>query len=197
MAAGSHFYHGCIADENWRTLGLADVARPATRYTVRWFRRTLVGYLQVSHHQGGPAAFSAEELRLMNILGNQAATIIQNALLVRQARSRAQRSDALRHIASLSASSATLDEILKYSVQELARLFQADASGIFLLDEDLGQLAFTAPRFGVCRSTWPPLSASCMSMNPITCRQSPPAGSLLSRDASALTGAFSRSIDHW
>jgi GAF domain-containing protein len=53
---------------------------------------------------------------------------------------RAQRSDALRRIASLSGSSATLEEILKYSVQELANLFQADSGAIFLMDETRGEL---------------------------------------------------------
>ena len=130
-------------DENWKTLGLADVAVAASLRDSALVPLVstgrMVGYLQLSDHNVGPAPFSAEELRLMKIVGNQAAAIIENALLVRQSRSRAQRSDALRHIASLSASSATLDEILKYSMQELARLFQADAGGIFLLEEDLGQ----------------------------------------------------------
>ena len=53
---------------------------------------------------------------------------------------RAQRSDALRRITSLSGSSATLEEILKYSVQELPSLFQADAGAIFLMDESRGEL---------------------------------------------------------
>jgi len=76
----------------------------------------------------------------MNIVANQAAAIIENVLLVQQARSRAQRSDTLHRIASLSGSSATLEEILKYSVEELAHLFQADTGAIFLLDESRGEL---------------------------------------------------------
>ncbi|MBV5337476.1 MAG: GAF domain-containing protein, partial [Deltaproteobacteria bacterium] len=61
--------------------------------------------------------------------------------MVQQARARAQRADALRRIASLSGSSATLEEILKYSVQELANLFQADVGAIFLMDETRGELS--------------------------------------------------------
>ena len=132
-------------DENWRTLGLTNVAVAASLRDSALVPLIsggrMVGYLQVSHHRGGTAPFSADEVRLMNIVANQAATIIENALLVQQSRSRTQRSDALRRIASLSASSATVDEVLKYSVQELAHLFQADASGIFLLDEERGQLS--------------------------------------------------------
>jgi GAF domain-containing protein len=118
-------------DENWRLLGLADVATAASlrdnALVPLLSSGRMLGYFQVGHHTRGTSAFTAEEIRLMNIVANQAAAIIENLLLVQQARARAQRADALRRIASLSGSSATLDEILKYSVQELANLFQADA----------------------------------------------------------------------
>jgi GAF domain-containing protein/nitrogen-specific signal transduction histidine kinase len=131
-------------DENWRTLGLTNVAVAASLRDSALVPLIsggrMVGFLQVSHHRGGTSPFTADEVRLMNIVANQAATIIENALLVQQTRSRTQRSDSLRRIASLSASSAMLDETLKYSMQELVRLFQADAGGIFLLDEERGQL---------------------------------------------------------
>ena len=55
-------------------------------------------------------------------------------------RQRALRSDALRRIASLAASTATLDEILQFSIQEIARLFQGDLAAIFLQDEQVGEL---------------------------------------------------------
>lgn len=127
-------------DEAWETLGLQNLAVGASLHDTALVPLVsagrMAGYLQISHHRDGPAPFSSEELRLMNIIGNQAAAIIENALLVRESRFRARRSDSLRYIASLSASSATTDEVLKYSMQELVRLFQADAGGIFLLDEE-------------------------------------------------------------
>ncbi|MFZ5878262.1 MAG: GAF domain-containing protein [Chloroflexota bacterium] len=131
-------------DENWHTLGLTNVAvaaslRDSALAPLATGTR-MVGYLQISHHRGGAASFTSGEVHLMTIVAAQAASIIENALLVQQTRSRAQRSDALRRIASLSASSATLDEVLKYSMQELAHLFHADAGGIYLLDEERGQL---------------------------------------------------------
>ncbi len=46
----------------------------------------------------------------------------------------------MRRITSLSASSATLDEILKFSLLELARLLNADFALLFLLDPDQGEL---------------------------------------------------------
>ena len=124
-------------DENWRTLGLSDIATAAslrdTALMPLLSSGRMLGYLQVGHHTHGAAPFSLEEVRLMNIVANQAAAIIENVLLVQQSRSRAQRSDTLHRIASLSGSSATLEEILKFSVQELAHLFQADTGAIFLL----------------------------------------------------------------
>lgn len=131
-------------DEQWRLLGLTDVAVAASlrdsALAPLVSAGRVLGYLQVSHHHGGTASFSADELRLMNIVANQAATIIENALLVQQSRERSLRSDSLRRIAALSASAATVDEILKYSVQELARLFEAEVCAVFLLDQDRGEL---------------------------------------------------------
>ncbi|MBL8077859.1 MAG: GAF domain-containing protein [Anaerolineales bacterium] len=131
-------------DETWRVLGLTDIATAASlreNVLVPLISSShVLGYLQVGHHSRGTSSFAAEELRLMNIVASQAAAIIENVLLVQQARARAHRADALRRIASLSGSSATIEEILKYSVQELANLFQADNGAVFLLDENLGEL---------------------------------------------------------
>ncbi len=131
-------------DENWQMLGISDIAVAASlrdvALTPLLSSGRVLGYLQVGHHLRGTSPFTQEELRLMNIVANQAAAIIENILLVQQARVRAQRADALRRIASLAGSTATLDEILKYSMQELASLFQADVGAIFLLDETRGEL---------------------------------------------------------
>ncbi len=133
-----------VGDESWHALGLADMATAASLRDIALVpllsSGRMLGYFQVGHHTKGTSSFTTEEIRLMNIVANQAAAIIENVLLVQQARGRAQRADALRRIASLAGSSGTLDEILKYSVQELASLFQADAGAIFLMDETHGTL---------------------------------------------------------
>jgi len=133
-----------VGDESWHALGLADMATAASLRDIALVpllsSGRMLGYFQVGHHTKGTSSFTTEEIRLMNIVANQAAAIIENVLLVQQARGRAQRADALRRIASLAGSSGTLDEILKYSVQELAGLFQADAGAIFLMDETHGTL---------------------------------------------------------
>ncbi len=126
-------------DEAWQTLGLQDLARAASLRDTALIPlvsggRSL-GFLQISNHRSPEAEFTSDESRLFSIVANQAAPIIDNATLVQQARQRAQRSEALRRIASLAGSNATLDEVLRFAVQELARLLQADAAAIFLLDE--------------------------------------------------------------
>ena len=98
-----------------------------------------IGYLQAANKRDG-TPFSSDDLRLLEIIALQAAPIIDNANLINQSVGRALRAGALRRIASLSGSTATLDEIFKYSLLELARLVQADLAGIFLLDENLGEL---------------------------------------------------------
>lgn len=100
--------------------------------------RTL-GYLQVADKKDN-SPFDQNDLRLLEIIASQSATIVDNATLVRQSQERAQRSEALRRIASLTGSSATSDEILQFSLRELARLLRADVAAIFLLDESRGEL---------------------------------------------------------
>ncbi len=98
-----------------------------------------LGYLQAANKRD-KTPFTQDEVRLLSIVAGQAAPIIENADLVQQSIQRALRAEALRRIASLSGSEADLDEILKYSVIELARLLKVDAAAIFFLDESLGEL---------------------------------------------------------
>lgn len=98
-----------------------------------------IGYLQAANKRDN-TPLNQDDLRLLEIIALQAAAIIENAALIQQSVSRALRAEALRRIASLCGSSATLDEIFKYSLVELARLIEADFAGIFLLEENLGEL---------------------------------------------------------
>ncbi len=132
------------SDPMIRDLGLQGIARLASlRETILqplFSGGHFLGYLQVSNHRQGKTPFSANEKRLLEIISTQTATLINNALLIQQARQRNQRSEALRRIASLVASSATLDEVLKYSLQELAQLLGADTAAIYLIDPYTYQL---------------------------------------------------------
>ncbi len=131
-------------DEVWSGLGLQNLAQAASlRESVLAplvAGERFVGYLQLSNHHQSAGEFSSTEVRLIQIVADQAAAIIESSFVVERTRQRAMRSDALRRIASLAASMATLDEVLRFSAQELARLFQSDLAAIFLVDEQLGEL---------------------------------------------------------
>ncbi len=135
---------GASDDPRWLEMGLSDIAQAAS------LRDTLLvplvsggrslGFIQLSNHRQETLTFTEEELRLITIVANQVAAIIENATLMQQSRQRAQRSEALRRIASLVNSSATLDEVLRYTVQEISHLLQADATIVFLYEENQGLL---------------------------------------------------------
>ncbi|HXD10121.1 MAG TPA: GAF domain-containing protein [Anaerolineales bacterium] len=135
-------------DEAWRDLGLQNLSQAASlRESVlepMISGDRLVGYFQVSNHKQSGLEFTESELRLIATVAKQAAGIIENSVVVEQTRQRALRSDALRRIASLAASSATADEILRFSMQELVRLFQGDLGAIYLYDERVGELRLHA-----------------------------------------------------
>lgn len=136
-------------DTSMRELGLHEIAQLASLRETALLplvsNGRLVGYLQLSNHRGGLASFSGNELRLANIVAEQAAIIIDNALLVQDARQGGQRSESLRRIASLAVSSATLDETLQFSVHELAQLLRADVAAIYLLDNQTHELRVHFP----------------------------------------------------
>lgn len=136
-------------DEQWVLLGLSKIARAASlRETVLVpLSRDgqMLGYLQASNHTDGPQPFSPAELHLLMIVANQAASIVENDLLLAQSRLRAQRAETLRRVSNLVSSSATVDEVLEYSIQDLARLLRADVGAVFLLNHARNELRLHAP----------------------------------------------------
>ncbi|HSO26809.1 MAG TPA: GAF domain-containing protein, partial [Anaerolineales bacterium] len=132
-----------VASPQLIALGLHDLAQVAsirsTALTPLTAGGRMLGYLQAGNKRDG-SLFNGDDLRLLSIIAGQAGPIIENVTLVADARRRAQRAETLRRIASLTGSTATLDEILKYSLQDLARLLQADMARIWLLDDNLGAL---------------------------------------------------------
>lgn len=132
-----------VEDDRVQALGFEHLARAAgmlqTVFVPLSTSGRQLGYLQAANKRNGKP-FDADDLRLLAIIAGQIAPIIENSALVHLSKRRALRAEALRRVASLASSSATLDEILKYSLQEFARLVQADMAAIFLLDENHGEL---------------------------------------------------------
>jgi PAS domain S-box-containing protein len=131
-------------DPQWQDLGFAPLAQGASLRETALVPLTsgghMLGYLQVSNHVGSSRPFSQDELQLLTIIANQAAPMIENSTLVQQMRLRALRAEALRKIASLASSAANLDEILHFSLQELARLLKANVGAAFLLGPNATEL---------------------------------------------------------
>ncbi len=99
----------------------------------------MLGYLLAGDKRDG-TPFSQSDLQLLRLIAARVAPLIENSALVQQSYRRAQRAETLRRIASLIGSTATLDEVLKYSLQDIARLLGADRAATFLLDENRGAL---------------------------------------------------------
>ncbi|PWH15993.1 MAG: hypothetical protein DDG60_04750, partial [Anaerolineae bacterium] len=136
-------------DPMWAELGLQDLAQAASmRDTILiplLSAGRFLGYLQLSNNRQTNPGISQDDLRLLNIVANQVAAIIDNAILVQQARQRNQRAESLRRIASLVSSNATLDEIITYSLQELFQLLQAEVGAVFLFNEEEGIMRAHTP----------------------------------------------------
>jgi GAF domain-containing protein len=126
-------------DERLRALGLDHLARAAgilhTALVPLAASGRKLGYLQAANKQDG-TPIDHDDLRLLAIVASQVAPIIENSTLIQESRHRAQRAETLRRIASLTGSAATLEEVLKYSLVDLARLIQADVAACLLLDEN-------------------------------------------------------------
>ena len=98
------------------------------------------GMLQVANKLN-QASFSDEDARLLRTLAGQAAVLIDNARLVREANTRVQRSDALRQISEITGSARSLTEIYHEVLNRVAGLIGADLGIVLLLDEARGELA--------------------------------------------------------
>ncbi len=124
-------------------IGIRALAQAASIRTtlvvpvVRGGRR--LGIIQAANKTSG-TPFDEDDIRLLLILAGQSAALIENAKLVGESRQRAERAEGMRRVTALAASAATLDEILTYTLRELANLTRADIACILLLDEDRGEL---------------------------------------------------------
>ncbi|HEY9075115.1 MAG TPA: GAF domain-containing protein [Anaerolineaceae bacterium] len=131
-------------DPLWHAMGFEHLTQAASLRDTILIPLTsggrFLGYLQASNHLEGGATFTKDELHLLMIISNQAATIIENANLLQQTRQRAQRADTLRRVVALASSAASLDEILKLALQELAALIEADLASVFLFNQVDGSL---------------------------------------------------------
>jgi len=145
------------ADEHWRTLGLGDVAVAASlRDSILMplvASGQMRGYLQLSHRPGA-AELPDSERRLLKIVSDQLAAIIENAVLVRDSMERSARSDALDRLQQATIAASSVDAILEQGLQQIANLFPLDAALAFVLDESLGELGLHKGSMVGVPATW-------------------------------------------
>lgn len=98
-----------------------------------------IGVVQACNRQDG-APFTDQDVRLLTVFASQAAVIIENARLVREAHNRAVQAEGLRDIAASVAEGTDLDSILRAVMQRAGALFAFDVGLVALLDEASGEL---------------------------------------------------------
>src|SRR5574340_186709 len=139
------FADNAAEDPTWRQLGLNDFAVAASLRDTALIPLVasgrMHGYLQLSHRENS-APLSESDRRLAQIVGDQLAAIIENALLVEDSRLRIRRSERLGRLTEIIGSSATVDEVLQNGLKELAQLFSPKSVLAWLFDESKSELQF-------------------------------------------------------
>src|SRR5579859_4561818 len=160
---------GSRAEEIWRTaehwisadvpndkaideLGLREFARAAGVHSLLWVPITSAGQrqalVQVADKTSG-APFTDDDVRLLTIFAAQAAAILDNARLVREAEARADEADGLRDIAA-AAVNPDLATALRAAMPVAGHLLGFELGMILLLDEARTELVPQLPSiFGV------------------------------------------------
>jgi len=92
------------------------------------------------YSKGEPRAFTQEEIRLASALGRQAAIAIENAQLYEEARHRLAEMATLRELFLHLSQPQPLQNLLQRIVEEAARLLATNAGGLYLYDEEAGEL---------------------------------------------------------
>ena len=98
-----------------------------------------IGAIITANKNGGKPFTEIDARRLASIAG-QAAALIDNARLVREAEARARLAEGASQITDLSASNLAIDELIEQVITKTTTLFDADYGLVFLLDEARGEL---------------------------------------------------------
>ncbi len=135
-------------DPTLQALGISPIAQAAglknMLLTPLAIGGRALGYIQAANKQG-ENSFNQDDIRLAAIIAGQVAPLLENATLLHESRRRTRQAEALRRIAGLAGSAATLEEILQFSLNEISRLVDADSGAFFLYDEENYALEFHPP----------------------------------------------------
>jgi len=104
--------------------------------------RRLVGILTCAHSR--PDRFTAEDVRVLDFIADQAAVALENARLFAAEEQRRHLADTLVEITRTLAATLDLDKLLALILESLGRVVPCDSSSVFLLQD--GQLVIRAWR---------------------------------------------------
>jgi len=102
----------------------------------------VVGVMNVAFPE--PRQFSESELRMLRLLGDQAAIAIENARLFEGERIAREQSEALREVANILSAARSQDHLLRLMLEQLARVVSYDSASVMLMVE--GSLHIAAER---------------------------------------------------
>ncbi|MEP7358233.1 MAG: GAF domain-containing protein, partial [Anaerolineales bacterium] len=94
----------------------------------------VVGVMNVIYPE--PRAFPESELRMLRLLGDQAAIAIENARLFEAERSAREQAEALREVAATLSTSLDRERLLGLILEQLGRVVEYDSASIMLFDGD-------------------------------------------------------------
>ncbi|MEK7276905.1 MAG: GAF domain-containing protein, partial [Chloroflexota bacterium] len=98
-----------------------------------------LGIVQVSNKINN-TVFDDDDARLLRLFAGQAAALIDNARLVREAEQRAERAETLRQVSEITGSARALAEIYREVITSTVQMVKADFAAVLLLDETKGEL---------------------------------------------------------
>jgi len=98
----------------------------------------VVGVMNVAYPH--KRSFPESELRVLRLLGNQAAIAIQNARLMEAERASRARAEVLREATRVIASSLELREILRHILEQLKRVLTYDRASVLIFEGEVPEL---------------------------------------------------------
>ncbi|MBI3240843.1 MAG: GAF domain-containing protein [Chloroflexi bacterium] len=138
-----HWYSNNVFDDPMvAEIGLKEIAESvgvrATLLVPLIVGGNRLGIVQVSNKLSN-TPFTEDDARLLRIFAGQAAVLIDNARLVREAEERLKRAEVLRNISEIAGSARSLEEIYREVMARTAQLLRADMGIVLLLDEAKGE----------------------------------------------------------
>ena len=101
----------------------------------------ILGVINISSFDPN-VTYTPEQVRVFQVIADQAAAILDKARLYQETEKRARRLEGLNEVGHLLASTLDLNRLLDLTVQKAVDLLEAEAGSLLLVDEESGDLVF-------------------------------------------------------